>query len=128
MTIAELTLPIFVLLIIATIGLAKARGGGYDNARPRDPAFYQEAFRARALAAHQNGWEALPLFAPGVILAEMRHAPQVTLNALAVAFVLLRAAYVGMYLADKPSARSLVWLCAFAVNLAIFFMPWWAVG
>jgi uncharacterized MAPEG superfamily protein len=108
--------------------LAKGWGGGFDNAKPRDPGFFQEPFRARILAAHQNGWEALPLFAAAIILAEMRHAPQGTINVLAVAFVLLRIVYIGMYAANKPTPRSAVWFSAFAVNLAIFFMPWWAGG
>ena len=128
MTLAELMLPTFVLLIIGTIGLAKGWGGGFDNSKPRDPTFYQEPLRARALAAHQNGWEAFPFFAAAVLLAEMRHGPQGIVNGLAIAFVLLRTVYVAMYVANKPTPRSTVWLCAFAVNLAIFFMPWWARG
>lgn len=127
MTIADLTLLAAVLLTIATIGFAKVTAGrDYDNARPRDPAFFQDPFRARALAAHQNGFEAFPFFAAAVILAEMRHAPQGVLDVLAVAFILLRVVYVALYLGNKPTPRSLAWSCAFACNVLIFFMPWWA--
>ena len=129
MTVADLMLLAAVLLTIATIGVAKVTGGtAFDNARPRDPAFYQDPFRARALAAHQNGFEVFPFFAAAVILAEMRHAPQGLVNTLAVAFVLLRAVYVATYLMDRPTARSFVWACAFACNVLIFFLPWWAAG
>ncbi|MBS0639211.1 MAG: MAPEG family protein [Proteobacteria bacterium] len=127
MTIADLTLLAAVLLTIGTIGVAKVAGGrAYNNANPRDPGFYQDPFRARALAAHQNGFEAFPFFAAAIILAEMRHAPQGILDVLAIAFILLRVVYVALYLGDKPTARSLVWFCAFACNGLIFFMPWWA--
>ena len=51
--------------------------------------------------------------------------PQGTLNALAVAFVLLRVVYVALYLGNMPTARSAVWSAAFICNLLIFFMPWW---
>ncbi len=127
MTIADLTLLAAVLLTIITIGLAKFDGGSeYDNANPRDPKFYASGLRARALGAHQNGFEVFPFFAASVILAEMRHVPQGTLNILAVAFVLIRVAYVALYLTNRPRARSTIWSIGFACNLAIFFMPLWA--
>ncbi|HVZ07390.1 MAPEG family protein [Rhodopila sp.] len=126
MTLADLMLLAAVLLTIATIGIAKATDvKGFDNARPRDPGFYQDPFRARALAAHQNGFEVFPFLAAAVILAEMRHAPQAWVDGLAVAFILLRFAYVGAYLADRPTMRSVVWGAGFACNLGIFFLPWW---
>jgi uncharacterized MAPEG superfamily protein len=126
MTIADLTLLAAVLLTIGTIGFAKVKGGrAYDNANPRSPDFYQDPFRARALAAHQNGFEAFPFFAAAVILAEMRHMPQGILDGLAVAFILLRVVYVTLYLRNRPTMRSAVWSAAFACNLLIFFMPWW---
>ena len=34
--------------------------------------------------------------------------------------------YVALYLGDKPTFRSVVWSCALACNVLIFFMPWWA--
>ena len=127
MTIADLMLLVAVLVTIGTIGFAKVNGGrAYDNAKPRDPGFYRDPLRARALSAHQNGFEAFPFFAAAVILAEMRDAPQGILDLLAVAFILLRLVYVALYLLNRPTARSLVWSCAFACNLLIFFMPWWA--
>jgi uncharacterized MAPEG superfamily protein len=129
MTIADLCLPVMIILIIATIAVAKADGGKqYDNANPRDPGFYKSGLRARAQAAHLNGYEAFPFFAAAVILAEFRAAPQTTVNTLAVAFILIRIAYVALYLTNRPSARSVVWILGFACNLALFFTPVWAGG
>ena len=78
--------------------------------------------------AHQNGFEVFPFFAASVILAEMRLVPQGTVNTLAVAFILVRIAYVVMYLTDRPTARSAVWSIGLLCNLAIFFSPVWAKG
>jgi uncharacterized MAPEG superfamily protein len=129
MTIAELCLPVAVLLTILSIAPAKLSGvREYDNANPRDPRFYTPGLRARSLGAHLNGYEAFPLFAAAVILAEMRSVPQVTVNALAVAFVVARVVYVALYLGNRPNLRSLVWAIGFVCNLALFFSPLWARG
>lgn len=127
MTIAELCLLAAVVLTIVSIMPAKLDGRGeYDNGHPRDPRFYTPGLRARSQGAHLNGYEAFPFFAAAVILAEMRAVPQGTVNALAVAFIAARIAYVLLYLADHPTPRSMVWAVGFACNLAIFFSPVWA--
>ena len=124
MTLAEWCLPAAIVLILATVMPAKALGRReFDNANPRDPAFYTPGFRTRSLAAHQNGLEAFPFFAAAVLLAEMRHAPQGRIDALAVGFLLARLVYVGCYLGDQPTARSVVWTVGFLLNLAIFLAP-----
>ena len=127
MTIAELCLLGAVLLTILSIMPAKFDGRrAYDNAKPRDPAFYTPGLRARSQGAHLNGYEAFPFFAAAVILAEMRAVPQGTVNALAVAFLAARIAYVLFYLTDRPTLRSVVWAVGVGCNLAIFFSPAWA--
>jgi len=129
MTIAELCLPGAVLLYILTIGLAKASGRkGFDNADPRDPAFYASGFRKRALGAQNNGIETFPLFAAAVLLAEMRHAPQGLIDGLAAGFIAVRIGYVAAYLSDRPTLRSTLWTMGFALTLAIFFAPLYAPG
>lgn len=127
MTIAELCLVAAVILTILTITPAKFFSGpGYDNSSPRDPRFYASGLRSRAQGAHLNGYEAFPLFAAAVLLAEMRAVPQGTVNTLAVAFILVRIVYVLLYLGDRPTLRSAVWTAGFICNLAIFFSPAWA--
>ena len=95
----------------------------YDNSKPRDPAFYDDPIRARALGAHQNGIEAFPFFAVAVLLAEFRAAPQNLINELAVLFLIVRIAYVFTYLGNRPRLRSILWNIGFTINIAIFFMP-----
>jgi uncharacterized MAPEG superfamily protein len=124
MTIAEWCVFGAVILYLLTITSVKWIGSGsYDSANPRDPAFYQDAIRARALGAHQNGIETFPLFATAVLLAEFRAAPQNFINELAILFLIVRTAYVLTYVGDRPRLRSILWSIGFIINAAIFFLP-----
>ena len=124
MTIAEWC--VFGTLMLYLLTIASVKWAGYrrfDNARPRDPAFYEDPIRARALGAHQNGIEAFPFFAAAVLLAEFRLAPQHYIDELAVLFLIVRIAYVFTYLGNRPTLRSILWSLGFAINIAIFFLP-----
>jgi uncharacterized MAPEG superfamily protein len=124
MTVAEWCVFAVVALYLLTIVSVKWFGGrGYDNALPRDPVFYQDAIRARALGAHQNGIEAFPFFAAAVLLAEFRAAPQNLVNELAMLFLIVRIAYVLTYVGDRPRLRSILWNLGFTINIVIFFLP-----
>ena len=124
MTVAEWC--VFGALMLYLLTIAPIKWIGYrrfDNAKPRDPAFYADPFRARALGAHQNGIETFPFFAIAVLLAEFRDSPQRLIDELAILFLIVRIAYVFTYLGDRPTLRSILWNIGFAINLAIFFMP-----
>ena len=124
MTVAEYCIFGSVVLYLLTIVPIKWIGfRQYDNAKPRDPAFYQDAIRARALGAHQNGIEAFPFFAAAVLLAEFRAAPQNRIDELAILFLIVRIAYVLTYIGNRPSLRSILWSVGFIINVAIFFLP-----
>lgn len=124
MTIAEWCIFASVLLYLITIVPVKwISAGQYDNAKPRDPAFYEHGIRERALGAHQNGIEAFPFFAVAVLLAEFRTAPQNLINELSVLFLIVRTAYVLTYVGNRPSLRSILWALGFLITVAIFFLP-----
>jgi uncharacterized MAPEG superfamily protein len=126
MTIAEWMILAAVLIYLLTLAPFKPLGRReFDNARPRDPGFWAVPLRARALGAHLNGIETFPFFAVAVLLAEFRAAPQHLIDWLAVIFVALRLAFVAAYLLDRPWTRTLIWNAGFAVNVAIFLLPWW---
>jgi uncharacterized MAPEG superfamily protein len=126
MTVAEWCVFGAVLLYLLTIAPFKVTGSPqFDNSRPRDPAFYDDPIRARALGAHINGIETFPFFAVAVLLAEFRTAPQNLINELAVLFLIVRIAFVFTYLGNRPTLRSVLWNIGFAINVAIFFMPVW---
>jgi len=123
MTVAEYCVFAVVVLYLLTIVPVKWLGSRqYDNSKPRDPAFYADAIRARALGAHQNGIEAFPFFAVAVLLAEFRAAPQNLINELAILFVIVRIAYVLTYVGNRPRLRSILWSVGFIINIAIFFL------
>ncbi len=113
------------ILPLMTTGLAKALGGSYNNHDPRGTAMSYEGVARRAHAAHQNGFEAFPFFAVAVLLAEMKGGPSGTIDALALAFVLLRVGYVGAYVTDRAALRSVLWSLAFFTAVAIFLSPVW---
>ncbi|MDQ3061110.1 MAG: MAPEG family protein [Pseudomonadota bacterium] len=109
--------------LIAKYGLLRVppQKGGYDNHHPRAWLARQTDWRARANAAQANTFEALPFFFAAVIIAHLLQANQTWLDILALLFVVLRMAYVIMYVADLASARSGLWALALLVNIAILF-------
>lgn len=119
------------LLPVVCAGIAKsgrfgklASAGGYDNRDPRAWLGRQSDWRARANAAQANSFEALPFFIGAVVLALQLGADQGRVDLLAAAFVLLRIAYIGLYVRGLASLRTLVWTCALGVNIAILFAGW----
>lgn len=120
MTTALWCLLISVFLPIVCAGISKAGGQGYDNAQPRDWLARQEGFRARAVAAQQNSWEALIIFAIAVLVAHGVAGPLESVDQMAVAFVLARLAYIVAYVANWALFRSLVWLLGFFLSISIF--------
>lgn len=125
---AHLTQAYWCLLAAAalpylTAWVAKAGAFGLsDNHAPRAWAARQGGWRARALAAQHNGFEGLPLFMAGVLAAHQFGAAQARIDALALAYVLLRVVYVSLYIRDKSTLRSLVWGLGLMASVALFFV------
>ncbi len=128
-TLAHWCILVAALLPIVCAGIAKSgqmnkprREGGYDNHDPRAWLARQADWRARANAAQANSFEALPFFFAAVLAAQQLQARQLSLDLLALAFVLLRVAYIYLYITDRAALRSLAWMLAFLVNVAILFI------
>jgi len=131
MTFARFTIAYWCVLIAALLPIACAalakygmmstprREGGFDNHNPRGWLAKQTDWRARANAAQQNTFEALPFFFAAVIIAHTLQAAQTRLDILALLFIVLRIAYIMMYVADLAKARSAVWAVALLVNIFI---------
>ena len=129
MTIANWCVLAACVLPIVTVGLAKAgsaklarHAGGYDNNNPREWAKNLTGWRQRAYAAQQNGFEALPLFIAAVVLAQQAHADQARIDTLALVFIALRVLYVGIYLLNVGTLRSLVWSAGMVASIALLLM------
>ena len=101
-------------------GLPRAQGG-YDNHDPRAWLARQQGYRARANAAQANSFEALPLFLAGVLVAQQTGARAAVVDLLAVGFIVLRAAYIASYLADRHLLRSTLWTLSLACSIGLFF-------
>lgn len=128
-TVAYWCVLIAALLPIACAGLAKGgqmtrppRQGGYDNNNPRGWLAAQTDWRARANAAQANTFEALPFYFAAVVIAHQLQAKQTLLDILALMFIVLRIAYVMMYVADLAKARSAIWVLGLMVNIGILFL------
>lgn len=134
MMIAHFSIAYWCVLIAAVLpivcaGIAKwgmfnkpRRDGGYDNSNPRVWLARQTDWRARANAAQANSFEALPFFIGAVIIAHQLGAHQGRLDVLAFVYVVLRMIYIMLYVAGQPTARSVVWTLALAVNVGILFV------
>ena len=129
MTIAQLCLLVACMLPIVCTGLAKSKGigkrrgdGGFDNNRPREWLAQLDGWHARAHAAQGNSWEALPVFIAGLFVAHQHQAAQATVDALAMGFIAARLAYVGLYIADQATLRSLAWFAGIGASVALFFV------
>jgi len=116
------------LLPIVCAGIAKANAfgkpralGGFDNSNPREWLLRQSDWRARANAAQANSFEALPFFVAAVLIAHQLGADQSRADGLAVAYIALRIAYIAAYVTDRASLRTLIWVAALGVNIAILF-------
>jgi len=83
--------------------------GGYNNNDPRAQQARLEGRGRRALAAHQNAFEAFAPFAAGVLAAIQRGVRTDVVAYLCIAFVAVRMLYVAAYLADKANVRSTMW-------------------
>ncbi len=105
----------------ASSGSSKGREG-YDNNNPRAWYARQTGWRARANHAQANTFESLPFFFAAVIIAHQLQASQVRLDVFAFIFVVLRIAYIIMYIADMANTRSAIWFLALLVNIGILFL------
>jgi uncharacterized MAPEG superfamily protein len=103
--------------------LSPPQGGrAYDNADPRGWEAQQSGWKARAVAAHNNGFEALPLFIAAVIIAQQASADQGRIDELALAFIFFRIIYTVFYFANLAALRTPAWFVATACCIAILVM------
>lgn len=121
------------LLPIVAAGVAKwgsfsrpVGEGGYDNEDPRAWLARQSGRSARANAAQANSFEALPLFVAAVLTAQQLQVQQGLIDGLALAFVVLRVAYLVLYVTNRAAARSWVWMAGLGVSIALLASPAWA--
>jgi len=111
------------LLPFLAIALAKAdKSYLRHNGSPRDWEANLQGRQRRLHAAHLNTFEAFPLFAAGVIIAHLLHAPRGPVDVAAGIFVLARLAYLWAYANDHASLRSTIWMVGLGASIAPFVL------
>lgn len=120
-------IPIAFFLVYAPkIGTSVAMGKrpeGYDNKNPRDQQAKLTGWGKRATAAHANAFVSFPAFAVGALVAHVTGARPGLASALCIAYVVARALYPVMYIANVDKARSSVWFVGFAASAALMMLP-----
>jgi uncharacterized MAPEG superfamily protein len=99
---------------------AYAKQGTVDNRAPRLYAETLTGARRRADWAQRNHFEVFPTFAVGVIIASIAGASHMIVNWLAAAFVGLRILYSVAYIADRATARSILFILGSICVLGLF--------
>lgn len=120
MTLSYWCILIAGLMPVFTIAVAKYGRRDFDNAESRAWLDKQTGVRRRADYAHRNHFEAFPFFAAAVLVAQQVGAAQALIDIAALVFIVARILYTVLYLTDKPSARSAVWLIGYLSVIALF--------
>jgi len=92
------------------LAIAMSRTGKYDNKHPRTQQNELKGLGARALAAHQNCFEAIAYFAPTVLLVLALDEQNLYTAWLCLGFVSIRILYLFFYWLNWDKFRSLAWL------------------
>ncbi len=109
--------------ILTGVGAALRKGalGSLDNKHPRLQATrLEEGAAARALHAQANAWEALPVFASGVVVAHLASADVQTSAYLAMGWVAARVVHGIVYLANLDMVRSLAFTVGLGCAIGLF--------
>ncbi len=107
------------------VAYAMSKLGGYNNNHPREQQSKLTGFGARALAAHQNSFESLIIFAPAVLLAIATQHTSENITLLAIVHICARIAYIIFYLINSDKLRSIVW---FVATLSSFGIIWQCIA
>lgn len=111
--------------ILSKVPLAIAMNkeqGGYNNRNPREQQKSLLGFGARAKAAHENCFEALIMFTPGVLAVLVTNSADQLAEYFAIAFIAARFAYLLTYYFDKHLLRSTFWSVGFACSIALAWL------
>ena len=113
MTTAHLCIAAALLTPYLFTSIAKFTRPGFgpaQNLNPRDWLASLDGYRQRANFAQQNSFEVVPAFSAAVLVAQqVAHAPQSSIDGLAMAFVASRLLYGICYVANWGMLRTIVW-------------------
>ncbi|MFC3152781.1 MAPEG family protein [Litoribrevibacter euphylliae] len=123
MTIVVSVMIFAILMIVITkapVALAMAKlEKGYNNRYPREQQKQLTGFGQRALAAHLNHFESLPVFIGSLVIALIGSADINNIEILALTYAGARLVYTLCYWADVHFLRSLSWAVGFGACLGL---------
>lgn len=96
--------------------------GSVDNKEPRAQSAQLSGAGARAVAAQGNSWEALGIFSAAVLAVVISGIDLNEVANLAMIYVILRIAYIPLYIANIDKLRSLVFLGGFGICMYLFYL------
>jgi len=114
-------LQVWIPRVAALLWLSIQKKAKYDVNHPRGQSAFS-GFGLRAQSAHENGIEAMVLFAPAVLLGILLHVSSEKLHLFSIMFVLLRLLFIACYLLNWASLRSAVWLTALLFNWKLYML------
>jgi len=101
------------------VAIAMAKLGQYDNKHPRSQQVKLTGFGARALAAHQNCFESLAVFAVAIAVVLGTNSVNAVTETLAVTHIVSRTLYCTFYWLNLDIIRSLVWFIGLGTAIAM---------
>ncbi|HAU1246806.1 TPA: MAPEG family protein [Legionella pneumophila] len=104
------------------VAYAMHKAGGYNNRYPREQQARLQGFGARALAAYQNAFESLLIFATASLTALATNSVTLMTQYFAIAYIISRLFYHLFYLLNWSSLRSTVWFLGVICCLSILWL------
>ncbi|WP_115708153.1 MAPEG family protein [Legionella sainthelensi] len=112
-------LPYLLKLVVASF---MQKEGKYDNHYPRLQQARLQGMGARAVAAHQNSFESLLVFAVAALTAIATNHVGTVVQVLAVIYIVSRIIYSYLYIMDMASLRSASWFVGFFCCLTVLVL------
>jgi uncharacterized MAPEG superfamily protein len=98
------------------------RLGAIDNKRPRQQNSPLQGAGARAVAAQNNAWEALIVFACAVFVAHLSGAPADSAATAAIVFIIARILHGVFYVMNLDVLRSLAFIVGYGCCIWLLLM------
>ncbi|MFI4919671.1 MAG: MAPEG family protein [Legionellales bacterium] len=106
---------------IPVVMAMKDQPGGYNNNEPRAQERVLTGLGARAVAAHQNSFESLIIFAAACLTALATQHTTNSIQALAVVYLISRCFYHAFYLLNWATLRSSIWAIGLIASLSMIW-------
>jgi len=104
------------------VAIAMAKLGQYDNKHPRSQQAKSTGFGARTLAAHQNCFESLAVFAVAIAVVLGTNSVNAVTETLTVTHIVSRTLYCIFYWLNLDIIRSLVWFIGLGTAMAMIIV------